>query len=825
MSVDIYVGSDEAACAAYARSAKGDADRATIQSGSVASAIGSLNNAQVLAAANAINTALLNYPIKPSGVLRRLTATAAEGGFLNIMALGDSVTQGLGTTGADAFGDHGDHIGDAAYNPPYAWPAVLQGYLRSIMGNSGINVWNGGFQGKDTPWGWFNYDAIVAPMGQLQIVIDQFGDNDEGESNYSAANFLANKLNLYAKIIAKGAIPVMMSCDLLQQTAHDVNTNRRNERVRNEMALICRWIAQNFGVEYWDFADAQAVHYRNNRDGARGKQGLEQTDGVHGGDNHHAFKASYVFKQMMPGRVLDLDQSGPTAMFAWDAEAGATKNSLIYRGANSRPGANLVVPYGAMLPVAGNILDALIWNDGGRTALFARNITSAAAEGASGSQYVVNALSYKDAFQVTTALVRGDGASYYTNGLNLGSSDEAQFVCMLANGLNRVRMTTPTAVNTTGSGVGNVFPPVFEMFPNYRHAPARTGEFLNLGVASQTVGSLLSDRNGVFGTVDASSQMYHPVADDPDGGNLITFGPSASLATQIYWEATLPPGFGVLLCDAPMLIGAQTDDRTLNKRVAFKFYRNEPGAAETMFTSLDHYDPTGPMARTGSFDGPVTGTTIVPWSADNKASFIISLWIDRAVSPPVQHIKLTLLDGTVILDVARPFTANGRVAPMGGNVGGVVNANTTNAHAYVRNKFTLLCMSGVPANGVTPPPTTQPPQATPPLTITGTPQGAFVGSAYSFTPAIAGGNGTTKTIALTGTLPAGLTFNTSTGAIGGTPSAAGTASGLTITVTDGSGSAALGPFSITVSTVATGGSTLDFSDPANSGLAVLFMED
>jgi hypothetical protein len=87
--------------------------------------------------------------------------------------------------------------------------------------------------------------------------------------------------------------------------------------------------------------------------------------------------------------------------------------------------------------------------------------------------------------------------------------------------------------------------------------------------------------------------------------------------------------------------------------------------------------------------------------------------------------------------------------------------------------------------------------ATQPVSISGTPGGATQNAAYSFAPTTANGSGT-KTFSLTGTLPAGLTFSTTTGAITGTPTTAGTTSGLNITVTDSTGSASLGTFSIVV---------------------------
>ena len=89
-----------------------------------------------------------------------------------------------------------------------------------------------------------------------------------------------------------------------------------------------------------------------------------------------------------------------------------------------------------------------------------------------------------------------------------------------------------------------------------------------------------------------------------------------------------------------------------------------------------------------------------------------------------------------------------------------------------------------------------------PVSISGTPPTGNTGMAYTFAPTTLNGRGT-KTFALSGTLPAGLTFSTTTGAISGTPTTAATTTGLTITVADTTGSASLGPFSIAISTAAT----------------------
>jgi hypothetical protein len=118
------------------------------------------------------------------------------------------------------------------------------------------------------------------------------------------------------------------------------------------------------------------------------------------------------------------------------------------------------------------------------------------------------------------------------------------------------------------------------------------------------------------------------------------------------------------------------------------------------------------------------------------------------------------------------------------------------------------------------------------LSISGTPPTTGqVGTAYSFTPTAAGGTGT-KTFSLaSGTLPAGLSINSSTGAVTGTPTTVGTATGLVIRVTDStSATADLAAFSIAVSaatltisgtpaTSATVGTPYSFTPTSTGGTA------
>jgi hypothetical protein len=146
--------------------------------------------------------------------------------------------------------------------------------------------------------------------------------------------------------------------------------------------------------------------------------------------------------------------------------------------------------------------------------------------------------------------------------------------------------------------------------------------------------------------------------------------------------------------------------------------------------------------------------------------------------------------------------------------------------------------ASLPAFAITvssPPGGSQPPPAGP--TISGTPSTSVTaGSAYSFTPSTTDPSGKTLTFSIQGK-PTWATFSTTTGALTGTPASTqtGTYSSIVITVSDGSQSASLSAFTITVTspplpptisgtpaTTATVGSAYSFtpsaSDPAGKAL-------
>ncbi len=105
----------------------------------------------------------------------------------------------------------------------------------------------------------------------------------------------------------------------------------------------------------------------------------------------------------------------------------------------------------------------------------------------------------------------------------------------------------------------------------------------------------------------------------------------------------------------------------------------------------------------------------------------------------------------------------------------------------------------------------------PTASISGTPATSVtVGSPYSFKPTATDSDGGAMTFSIQNA-PSWATFNPATGQLSGTPSTTGTTAGIVITVADGSATASLAPFSITVTgTAATGTATVSWVAPTQN---------
>jgi len=103
-------------------------------------------------------------------------------------------------------------------------------------------------------------------------------------------------------------------------------------------------------------------------------------------------------------------------------------------------------------------------------------------------------------------------------------------------------------------------------------------------------------------------------------------------------------------------------------------------------------------------------------------------------------------------------------------------------------------------------------------TITGTaPSAVMQGAAYSFQPTASDPDGDTLTFTIANA-PAWASFDTGTGRLSGTPAAqhVGTTSGIVITANDGTLTASLPAFAVTVQAVATGSAMLSWTPPTQN---------
>jgi hypothetical protein len=104
------------------------------------------------------------------------------------------------------------------------------------------------------------------------------------------------------------------------------------------------------------------------------------------------------------------------------------------------------------------------------------------------------------------------------------------------------------------------------------------------------------------------------------------------------------------------------------------------------------------------------------------------------------------------------------------------------------------------------------------VSITGTPTSAIAaGQTYNFAPSARDTLGNALTFSIIN-MPSWASFDASTGQLSGTPTTAGTYTGIVISATDGSVSASLAPFGITVG-AGSGPVTVSWVPPAN-GTAV-----
>jgi hypothetical protein len=241
----------------------------------------------------------------------------------------------------------------------------------------------------------------------------------------------------------------------------------------------------------------------------------------------------------------------------------------------------------------------------------------------------------------------------------------------------------------------------------------------------------------------------------------------------------------------------------------------------------------GTISSTGVYRAPATvpspaAVTITAVSvADPTRSGVATVTVTAPVSVSVSPSLASVAAGTGTQQFAATV-ANGTSGAVTWQVNGVSGGNMTVGTVSAAGIYAAPSKPPSPATvSVTAISTDDPSKsasasvtvttASTPPTISGTPPTtATIGKAYTFQPTASGGSGGTLTFTVAN-LPSWATFSTATGLLSGTPAAgaAGTYANISISVSDGSNTATLPAFTITVSPASTGSATLNWSIPTS----------
>ncbi len=315
-----------------------------------------------------------------------------------------------------------------------------------------------------------------------------------------------------------------------------------------------------------------------------------------------------------------------------------------------------------------------------------------------------------------------------------------------------------------------------------------TGAGLPLTPDSEYVHPACGEARVTQGTIDIGAYEYGgagtPAVCAPPGGT--TPAPAASGAVSI-WSSSAVPGTPYVAVASPLTVGVKFQSDVAGTVQGIRFYK---GAGNTGTHIGLLYSSTGAVLAQATF----TNETASGWQQVNFATPV-------AITANTVYVAAFFTTTACAYD-AGYFTASGvDNAPLHALKSGVAGGNGVYAYANgpafpaqtYGNANYWVDVAFTPAG--TPPPAS--------LTLSCAAATAQAGTAYTSALAAGGGVAPFTYSIVSGALPGGLTLNSSTGAIAGTPAAAGTFT-YTAKATDAAGGSATASCSLTVSAAAAG---------------------
>jgi lysophospholipase L1-like esterase len=588
--------------------------------------------------------------VVPSPTFAELQARMAAGEAIKIACFGDSEIDGYGTSGytknpvgpgsifdSPALGNI-DHEGTA----PNAWPAKLKANLREAFGNNNIQVWNAGYQSKMASDGWAiaNYDAAVTNnpyYGRPDVCFVLFGTNDQTH-NYTVSQFISQMRLLLKKIIGNGTLPILLSA----------NPCRENTSLDGASGLAMfqqfdtakRGLAVELGIPFFDTGGEISRWLEQNEDGYSWYQ--TQPDGVHLGDDGHAYWAGFLTSCLFPGTVCVQD-STPLNLLNYDPRT-ASLVSVAQPAYSTAPyprlGAN-PTPDG-LWTASQPVMTAWLWNEQPDCSLVYRtNVNDGVAVRANSPRIQAREFVRRSTYYDKPIDNSGLQFPAVYKGI-----ERPSIVTRLKYGLNKVTLLAPSVVQT-GFTFG-----YFQLWPKCRagckSTPLLYGDVPQSNALAST-GSLYRDASGTTGiTMQLSGESL-------DGSNVVCFGGDDRRSTLLL-ELQMDKGTGFFLLSGEGFVNSTV------KRVGVQIYR-KGDIVTPYYYSVD----TGGVLN----NDPLWGSAGGAWAYTGVAKLRIDLFRDPSTAAQRIIAYSDWKGSTVIFDASGGVTTD--MIPVAGYFGDLVS--------------------------------------------------------------------------------------------------------------------------------------------------------
>lgn len=291
-----------------------------------------------------------------------------------IAFFGDSTVDGSQTTSwvANPVNGDGTAIGTLDHNTtaPNAYPLRVANILSEFYTDEDFRILNCGYSSRKMNDGWANANLqaavlsnSVALAGSLPYAVGlDFGLNDTLDTTDPTwlDRHISETRKCCRSLMAAGVIPFILTCDPNWQSDPAGYDSYKNVEMVDAAKVE---LAEELGILLID--KATDLKGWMNRNKGRHNYFENQSDGLHGGDIWHAFKAAAIARHFMRDFITRLGNIGPQRISASDsAFRNFLPRSARYQVKASRDGMVYTTDRASGMPTGGKpVADVWIWNE------------------------------------------------------------------------------------------------------------------------------------------------------------------------------------------------------------------------------------------------------------------------------------------------------------------------------------------------------------------------------------------------------------------------------------------------------------------------------